>query len=77
MADTVPSHAPSNAHADLMARDADRVYGWRYQPAIQFERGEGIWLFDVDGKRYYDLTAGMMCNVLGHCHPELVGGHAR
>ena len=55
-----------------MARDADRVFGWRYQPAIQFERGEGIWLFDVDGKRYYDLTAGMMCNVLGHCHPELV-----
>ena len=55
-----------------MARDAARVYGWRYQPAIQFERGEGIWLHDVDGKRYYDLTAGMMCNVLGHCHPELV-----
>ena len=72
MADALPSHAPSNAHADLMARDAARVYGWRYQPAIQFERGEGIWLYDVDGKRYYDLTAGMMCNVLGHCHPELV-----
>ena len=72
MADAAPSHAPSNAHADLMARDAARVYGWRYQPAIQFERGEGIWLYDVDGKRYYDLTAGMMCNVLGHCHPELV-----
>ena len=67
-----PSHAPTNAHADLMARDAAHVYGWRYQPAIQFERGEGIWLYDVDGKRYYDLTAGMMCNVLGHCHPELV-----
>ena len=55
-----------------MARDAAHVFGWRYQPAIQFERGEGIWLYDVDGARYYDLTAGMMCNVLGHCHPELV-----
>ncbi len=64
--------APSNRHADLMARDEARVFGWRYGPAIQFERGEGIWLFDVDGKRYYDLTAGMMCNLLGHCHPELV-----
>ena len=64
--------APSNAHADLMDRDAGRVFGWRYAPAIQFERGEGIRLFDVDGKPYYDLTAGMMCNVLGHCHPELV-----
>jgi 4-aminobutyrate aminotransferase-like enzyme len=63
---------PSNAHADLMARDAERVFGWRYGPAIQFESGEGIWLDDVDGNRYFDLTAGMMCNVLGHCHPELV-----
>ena len=68
----VTDFAPSNAHADLMARDAERVFGWRYGPAIQFERGESIWLVDIDGNRYYDLTAGMMCNVLGHCHPELV-----
>jgi 2,2-dialkylglycine decarboxylase (pyruvate) len=64
--------SPSNSHADLIARDSATVLGWRYGPAIQFDRGEGIFIYDVDGKPYFDLTAGMMCNVLGHCHPELV-----
>lgn len=62
----------SNRHTDLMARDAEHVFGWRYQPNIIFERGEGVKLFDVDGNEYYDLSSGMMCLVLGHSHPELV-----
>lgn len=55
-----------------MARDAERVFGWRYEPRVIFERGEGVKLFDVDGNEYYDLSSGMMCLVLGHAHPELV-----
>lgn len=55
-----------------MARDAERVLGWRYEPRVVFERGEGVKLFDVDGGEYYDLSSGMMCLVLGHSHPELV-----
>jgi len=55
-----------------MARDAEHVFGWRYQPSVIFERGEGVKLFDVDGNEYYDLSSGMMCLVLGHSHPELV-----
>ena len=61
----------SNHHRDLAARDAEHIYSWRYNPAIVFERGEGVWLTDVDGRDYYDLTSGMMCNVLGHAHAEL------
>ncbi|MCG8361009.1 MAG: aspartate aminotransferase family protein [Kiloniellales bacterium] len=62
----------SNRHKDLMARDAEHVLGWRYEPRVVFERGEGVKLFDVDGNEYYDLSSGMMCLVLGHAHPELV-----
>ncbi len=62
----------SNRHKDLMARDAEHVFGWRYEPRVIFERGEGVKLFDVDGNEYYDLSSGMMCLVLGHAHPELV-----
>ncbi len=62
----------SNRHKDLMARDAEHVLGWRYEPRVIFERGEGVKLFDVDGNEYYDLSSGMMCLVLGHAHPELV-----
>ncbi len=62
----------SDRHKDLMVRDAEHVFGWRYQPSAIFERGEGVKLFDVDGNEYYDLSSGMMCLVLGHSHPELV-----
>ena len=55
-----------------MARDAEHVFGWRYEPRVIFERGEGVKLLDVDGNEYYDLSSGMMCLVLGHAHPELV-----
>ena len=39
----------SNTHQDLAARDEDYVLGWRFEPRIIFERGEGTQLFDVDG----------------------------
>ena len=62
----------SNRHKDLAARDREYVLGWRFEPRIVFERGEGVRLFDVDGNAYYDMSAGMMSLTLGHAHPELV-----
>jgi 4-aminobutyrate aminotransferase-like enzyme len=61
----------SNAHADLMARDAKHIMGWRYDPPIVFKAGRGTKLIDVEDNEYYDLTSGMMTMVLGHAHPEL------
>ena len=61
----------SNRHRDLAERDAQRVYGWRFEPRVVLERGEGVFVYDVDGNGYIDLSAGMMCMVLGHSHPEL------
>lgn len=37
-----------------------------------FERGEGAYLYDTDGRRYLDFAAGIAVNVLGHSHPHLV-----
>ncbi|WP_123714175.1 aspartate aminotransferase family protein [Sinobacterium caligoides] len=38
---------------------------------VQFERGEGCYLFDIDGNRYLDALSGIgTCN-LGHCHPAV------
>jgi len=39
---------------------------------VVFERGEGCWLYDVNGKRYLDLVAGIACVSIGHSHPEFV-----
>lgn len=40
---------------------------------VTFEHGEGVWLFDADGKRYLDALSGVAVNALGHGHRELVG----
>ncbi|MEM0988115.1 MAG: aspartate aminotransferase family protein [Pseudomonadota bacterium] len=39
---------------------------------LEFERGEGSWLFTTDGEKYLDFGAGIAVNCLGHAHPKLV-----
>ena len=36
------------------------------------ERGEGPWIFDIDGNRYVDFIGSYGPLVLGHCHPRVV-----
>jgi acetylornithine/N-succinyldiaminopimelate aminotransferase len=35
-------------------------------------RGKGVFLFDLDGKRYLDFVAGLGVNALGHAHPRIL-----
>jgi len=44
---------------------------------LVFERGEGAWLWDVHGRRYLDLGAGIAVCALGHAHPELADALAQ
>ena len=37
-----------------------------------FDRGEGAYLFDTDGRRYLDFASGIAVTSLGHAHPRLV-----
>ncbi len=39
--------------------------------AIEIVRGEGVYLFSADGKRYLDFATGIAVNALGHCHPHV------
>lgn len=44
-----------------------------YHPIpVVLERGEGVFLWDVDGKRYYDFLSGYSAVNQGHCHPRIV-----
>lgn len=36
------------------------------------ERGEGIYMWDVEGNRYIDFQSGQLCVTLGHSHPKYV-----
>ncbi len=39
---------------------------------LVMERGEGPWVYDVDGNRYLDFMAGIAVNSTGHAHPQVV-----
>jgi predicted acetylornithine/succinylornithine family transaminase len=39
---------------------------------LVLDRGEGVWLIDVEGKRYLDLISGIGVNSLGHAHPRIM-----
>ncbi|MBO9396630.1 aspartate aminotransferase family protein [Shimia sp. R9_2] len=39
---------------------------------LTFEKGEGSWMIEADGRRFLDLGAGIAVNVLGHANPVLV-----
>jgi len=44
-----------------------------YHPIpVVLERGEGVFLWDVDGKRYYDFLSAYSAVNQGHCHPKIV-----
>lgn len=40
-------------------------------PLVPIARGEGVWLYDVDGKRYLDTVSSWWVNLFGHCHPRI------
>ncbi len=39
---------------------------------LVIERGKGVFLYDLEGKKYLDFVAGLGVNALGHAHPRIV-----
>jgi ornithine--oxo-acid transaminase len=54
--------------------ELEQTYGaHNYRPLdVVIERGEGAWVFDVEGKRYLDCLAAYSAVNQGHCHPKLL-----
>jgi acetylornithine/N-succinyldiaminopimelate aminotransferase len=40
--------------------------------AVAAERGEGVWIYSIDGQKYLDLYGGHAVAGTGHCHPHVV-----
>ena len=44
-----------------------------YHPLpVVLERGEGVYLYDVEGKKYFDFLSGYSAVNQGHCHPAII-----
>ncbi|HLA89192.1 MAG TPA: ornithine--oxo-acid transaminase [Gemmatimonadaceae bacterium] len=54
--------------------DIEEQYGaHNYRPLdVVIERAEGVWVYDVDGKRYLDCLAAYSAVTQGHCHPRIM-----
>ncbi|MBC6493125.1 ornithine--oxo-acid transaminase [Flavihumibacter stibioxidans] len=54
--------------------DLEDQYGaHNYHPLpVVLNKGEGVFLWDVDGKRYYDFLSGYSAVNQGHCHPRII-----
>jgi len=51
----------------------DKFGAHNYHPLpVVLERGEGVYLFDVDGKKYFDFLSGYSAVNQGHCHPAII-----
>lgn len=51
----------------------DRFGAHNYHPLpVVLSRGEGVYVWDVDGKKYYDFLSAYSAVNQGHCHPKIV-----
>ncbi|UCV18094.1 acetylornithine transaminase [Ferribacterium limneticum] len=58
------------------AANTDSLMSITNRPDLVFERGEGSWLYDHQGKAYLDFIQGWAVNTLGHCPPEIAAALA-
>ncbi len=54
--------------------DLEEKYGaHNYHPLpVVLNKGEGVFVYDVEGKRYYDFLSGYSAVNQGHCHPKII-----
>ncbi len=68
----IPSDNALRTSADYIALENE--FGARnYKPLdVVISRGEGIWVWDVDGRRYLDMLSAYSAVNQGHCHPRIL-----
>ncbi len=65
--------APAASLTSRYLEEAERYSADNYHPLpVVLDRGEGVWVWDVDGKRYLDMLSSYSAVNQGHRHPEIV-----
>ncbi|WP_336923763.1 acetylornithine transaminase [Aquipuribacter sp. SD81] len=76
MTATLPDLVGTATSEEWRARHARALMGTYAPPARVLVRGEGVHVWDAEGRRYLDLLAGIATTVLGHAHPALTAAVA-
>ena len=71
--DTHTGHiSPAIDDAEIKQLDADYLLPVYARLPVTLVRGQGVKVWDANGKEYLDFLAGIAVNALGHCHPKMV-----
>jgi ornithine--oxo-acid transaminase len=60
-------------HSQTFIQMEEQYGAHNYHPLdVVIERGEGVWVYDVDGRKYLDCLAAYSAVNQGHCHPRIM-----
>jgi ornithine--oxo-acid transaminase len=64
----------ANSHTTESLLELENSFGaHNYHPLpVVLSRGQGVYVWDVDGKKYYDFLSGYSALNQGHCHPKII-----
>ncbi len=62
----------SQAVRDVIELEKQYLLGTYARHPLVIEKGKGVFVQDVDGKKYLDMISGIGVNALGHAHPRIV-----
>ncbi len=78
MATTMTKTAPAAPAARDYLDEAERYSARNYHPLpVVLDRGEGVWVWDVEGNRYLDMLSAYSALNQGHRHPAIVAAAER
>ncbi|KAJ5732178.1 hypothetical protein N7493_003659 [Penicillium malachiteum] len=66
-----PDPSPDSVTMSFINERAPFMVPTYVRPAPMMMKGQGCYLWDMENRRYLDLTAGIAVNSLGHCDPEI------
>ncbi|MFV8375004.1 ornithine--oxo-acid transaminase [Flavobacterium sp. GSP11] len=67
------SHQALSSKSEAFIEKENKYGAHNYHPLpVVLEKGEGVFVWDVDGKKYYDFLSAYSAVNQGHCHPKIV-----
>ncbi|MFW0738772.1 ornithine--oxo-acid transaminase [Flavobacterium sp.] len=62
-----------SSKSEVLIEKENKYGAHNYHPLpVVLERGEGVYVWDVDGKKYFDFLSAYSAVNQGHCHPKIV-----
>src|SRR5262250_1445020 len=66
------THTPPISLEQIAALERQYLLETYSRYPVLLHRGKGVFLFDIEGKKYLDFVSGIGVNALGHAHPRIV-----